>query len=362
MKSKNVSYIPIWSIVVPIISGIIYAGAGHDFGGFYLFVLTLSLIFSVLIAVHHAEVVAVRIGEPLGTLVLAVAVTTIEVALIISLMLVGGDDTAYLARDTVFAAEMIIINGIVGACLLLGGMKFSEQVFGLEGVSAALTVLIAILVLTLILPNYTTSTIGPSYSGSQLIFVGIISLILYGTFLIMQTVKHRDYFLQVDNDVKEDNYVVLPTNKDTFVSAIGLIFSLILVVLLAKKLAPSMEEGIASVGAPKSLAGIIIAMVVLLPEAISALKAASKNRLQSSLNLALGSALASIGLTIPAVAFVALYFDLPLTLGIDTKSTVLFFLSLFIVSLSLRTGRTTMIQGVVLLVIFVVYLFITIVP
>jgi Ca2+:H+ antiporter len=362
MKNKNPSHLPIWSIAVPIFACIIYAGKGVEFGSFYLFLLTVGLISSVLVAVHHAEVVALRVGEPIGTLVLAVAVTTIEVALIISLMLAGGQDIAVLARDTVFAAEMIIINGIVGACLLIGGMKFKEQVFGLDGVSASLTVLTAISVLTLILPNYTTSSIGGTYNSNQLIFVGVISLILYGAFLVMQTVKHRDYFLPVDADKEAETHEIPPTNKDTFISAMGLIFSLVLVVLLAKALAPSIESGIESAGAPKSLVGIIIAMVVLLPEALSAIQAARKNRLQSSLNLALGSALASIGLTIPAVAIVALYFGLPLTLGIDVKSTVLFFLSLFIVSLSLRTGRTTMLQGVVLLVIFAVYLFTTIVP
>jgi Ca2+:H+ antiporter len=362
MKNKEVSHLPIWSIAVPICAGIIYAGIGFGFGGFYLLLLTVGLIACVLTAVHHAEVVALRVGEPLGTLVLAVAVTTIEVALIISLMLAGGQEIDVLARDTIFAAEMIIINGIVGGCLLIGGMKFKEQIFGLDGVSASLTVLTAISVLTLILPNYTTSTIGPSFNDKQLLFVAIISLVLYSAFLLMQTVKHRDYFLPVGADKEEETHEVPPTNKVTFISTVVLIISLVLVVLLAKALATSIESGIESAGAPKSLVGIIIAMVVLLPEAVSAIQAARKNRLQSSLNLALGSALASIGLTIPAVAFVALYFGLPLTLGIDVKSMVLFILSLFIVSLSLRTGRTTSVQGVVLLVIFAVYLFTTIVP
>jgi len=362
MNNTNTNYIPIWTVVVLVMAILVYAFKGQEFGFFYFFLLTASLITSVMIAVHNAEVVAVKIGEPLGTLVLAIAVTTIEVALIISLMIVGGDDTAVLARDTVFAAEMIIINGIVGGCLLIGGMKYKEQRFGLDGVSAALTVLTAISVLALILPNFTTSTIGPSYNSNQLIFVGIISLILYGGFLVMQTIKHRDYFLQVDENTQHKIKRIPPNNMESLVSVLLLIISLVMVVMLAKVLAPGIESGIDAAGAPKSLVGIIIAMVVLLPEAISALGAARKNKLQSSLNLALGSALASIGLTIPAVAFVSLYYELPLTLGIDIKSTVLFILSLFILSLSLRTGRTTMLQGVVLLVIFAVYLFITIVP
>ncbi|TRX42779.1 calcium:proton antiporter [Flavobacterium restrictum] len=362
MKNPTHSHLPLWCIVAPILTCFLYVGVQFDWGSFYLILLTVGLIASILAAVHHAEVVALRVGEPLGTLVLAIAITTIEVALIVSLMLSGGKDTAVLARDTIFATEMIIINGIVGGCLLIGGIKFKEQSYKIDGVSAALTVLSAISVLTLILPNYTTSVMGPEYSDSQLIFVAIISLVLYGAFLLMQTVKHRDYFLPENAQEQEEAHEHSPTNKTSGISAILLVISLIVVVLVAKALSPSIENGIDSVGAPKSVVGIIIAMVVLLPEALSALKAARKNRLQASLNLALGSALASIGLTIPAVAIVSIFFGLPLTLGIDLKSTVLFVLSLFIISLSLRTGKTTVVQGIVLLVIFSVYLFTTIVP
>jgi Ca2+:H+ antiporter len=294
----------------------------------------------------------------LGTLVLAIAITTIEVALIVSLMLAGGKDVAILARDTIFASEMIIINGIVGGCLLIGGIKHKEQRYRLDGVSAALTVLTAISILTLVLPNYTTSIPGPEYNSNQLIFVALISLVLYGAFLLMQTVKHRDYFLPSVGETIDESHGDTPSNKVSFISTIALLISLVAVVLVAKSLSPSIESGIDSVGAPKATVGIIIAMVVLLPEGISALNAARNNRLQSSLNLALGSALASI----PAVAFVSIFFNLPLTLGIDLKSTVLFVLSLFVVSLSLRTGKTTSLQGIVLLVIFSVYLFTTIVP
>nr|WP_315152708.1 ionic transporter y4hA [uncultured Flavobacterium sp.] len=362
MEKEMKDNLPLWCIISPIFTCIIYFGLQLDFGGWYLIILAASLIVCILAAVHHAEVIALSVGEPLGTLVLAIAITTIEVALIVSLMLAGGKDSAVLARDTIFASEMIIINGIVGGCLLIGGIKFKEQKYRLDGVSAALTILTAISVLTLILPNYTTSIKGPVYNSNQLVFVAIISLILYGAFLLMQTVKHRDYFLPVNKEAKEEIHEVPPSKKVSIISSILLFISLVAVVLSAKALSPSVEAGIDSAGAPKSVVGIIIAMVVLLPEGLSALHAARKNRLQSSLNLALGSALASIGLTIPAVAFVSLYYDLPLTLGIDVKSTVLFILSLFILSLSLRTGKTTSIQGVVLLVIFSVYLFTTIIP
>ena len=354
--------LPLWTMAAPVLAWLLFAGAGFASGTIYSILLAAGLIGSVLAAVHHAEVIAHRAGEPYGALVLAVAVTSIEVALIISLMLTPGHETATLARDTVFAAEMIIITGIVGGCLLLGGIKFKEQTFGLDGVSAALTVLTAISVLALILPNYTSSIPGPFYNHQQLAFVATVCLILYGTFLLIQTIRHRSYFLQTDEEPTKDTHAAPPDGLTTSLSIVFLLISLVAVVVLAEFLAPGIEAGVDKMGAPKSLVGIIIAMVVLLPEGLSALNASNQNQLQSSLNLALGSALASIGLTIPTVAFVALYKGIPLTLGIDTKSTVLFLLSLFIILLSLRTGRTTILQGVVLLIIFAVYIFTTIVP
>ena len=354
--------LPVWTLAAPLVAWLLFAGTGLGSGTFYSFLLTAGLIVSVLAAVHHAEVVAHRVGEPYGALVLAGAVTTIEGALIISLMLTPGHESATLARDTVFAAEMIIITGIVGGVLLLGGIKFKEQTFGLDGVSASLTVLTAICVLALVLPNYTVSIPGPYYNNHQLAFVAIISLVLYGTFLLVQTIRHRAYFLSDDPEHPEGEHSIRPTKKTATISVLFLVISLAIVVILAETLAPALETGIEKAGAPKSLVGIIIAMVVLLPEGISALQAAGNNRLQAALNLALGSALASIGLTIPAVAFVSIFTGLPLSLGIDTKSTVLFILSLFIILLSLRTGKTTLLQGVVLLVIFAVYIFTTIVP
>ena len=351
-----------WTIVAPLLAWLMYAGALYGLNGPFLVLVAAGLIGAVLAAVHHAEVVAHRIGEPYGTLVLALAVTLIEVALIVSLMLSGGPETMTLARDTIFAAVMIILNGIVGICLLVGGMRHREQSYGLEGVSASLTTLSAITVLTLILPNYTVSISGPVYSPSQLAFIAFVSLVLYGMFVLVQTVKHRDYFLPPDADGNEDAHATLPTVKTAVLSGLLLVACLVVVVLLAKKLSPSIEAFVASVGAPQALVGIIIAGVVLLPEGIAALFAARENRLQTSLNLALGSVLASISLTIPAVAVVSMYSGLTLTLGIDVKSTVLLLLSLFITAIALRTGKSTIIQGAVLLVIFAVYLFTTVVP
>ncbi|MEE1945007.1 ionic transporter y4hA [Pedobacter sp. KR3-3] len=354
--------LPFWTIALPILAWIAYISPINGLGIFYVIILTALLIGSVLAAVHHAEVVAHRVGEPYGTLLLALAITTIEVALIVSLMLTGGPETTALARDTVLAAVMIILTGMIGICLLVGGAKYREQEFSLSGVSVALVALIAITVLTLILPNYTTSTPGPVYSQVQLGFVAIISLVIYGAFVLTQTVRHRDFFLPPGADGNEDEHAAPPTKKTAWLSGLLLLVCLGIVVLLAKALAPDIEKAVINAGAPKSLVGVIIAAVVLLPEGLAAFAAARKNRLQTSLNLALGSALASIGLTIPAVAIVAIFTGMTITLGIDMKATVLLLLSLFTIMLSLATGKTNMLQGVVLLVIFATYLFTTIAP
>jgi Ca2+:H+ antiporter len=355
--------LPLWSAAVPAVAWLILAGARLDIGknGLYMVLTGAGLIAAVLAAVFHAEVIAQRVGEPFGTLVLAVAVTTIEVALIVSLMIAGGPDTAGLARDTVYAAVMIIMNGMVGLCLLAGGVRHREQEFGLRGISAALTTLAAIAVLTIVLPNYTATTPGPAYSPGQLLFIAAVSILLYGTFILVQTVRHRDYFLPQAADAENAHAAPVRTSM-AWASAGLLVLCLGAVVLLAKILSPTVEAAVEAAGAPKSLVGIIIAGVVLLPESIAAYQAARANRLQTSLNLALGSALACIGLTIPAVALVSLSTGLPLSLGIDAKSSVLLTLSIIVAGLSLGTGRTTIMQGAVHLAIFATYLFTTIVP
>jgi Ca2+:H+ antiporter len=302
------------------------------------------------------------VGEPFGTLVLALAVTIIEVALIVSMMITGGPEKAALARDTVFAAVMIVCNGIVGLCLLAGGMRHREQAFQLQGANAALVVLIALTTLTLVLPNLTTTSPGPSFSPSQLVFAAIVSVVLYASFLFVQTVRHRDYFLPVDGGGTEESHAPPPPNKIALLSAGLLLVSLVLVVALAKALTPVMEFGIDKVGAPKAVVGIIIAGVVLLPEGLAAFRAARANRLQTSMNLALGSVLASIGLTIPAVAGVSILLHKPLTLGITPIEELLLALTLLVSVLTLGTGRTTVLQGIVHLVILVVFIFLSIVP
>jgi len=330
-------------------------------GGFVTAAAEAALIATVFAAVYHAEVVAHRTGEPFGTLVLAIAVTVIEVALIVSVMVAVPDEKAGLARDTVFAAVMIVCNGIVGLCLLWGGARHREQGFQLHGASAALAVLAALTILTLILPNVATSAPGPQFSTPQLVFAGIVSLVLYGAFVFVQTVRHRDYFLLVDSD-SEDAHAPPPSNTTAAVSASLLLVSLVAVVGLAKALTPTLETGVAWLGAPKSVVGIVIAALVLLPEGLAALRAARANRLQTSLNLALGSALASIGLTIPAVAVVSIVLGKPLDLGLGEKDRVLLGLTLLVNVITLGTGRTTVLQGIVHLVIFAVFLFFAVVP
>ena len=331
-------------------SGIIVAAAGA------------ALLATVFAAVHHAEVVAHRTGEPFGTLVLAVAVTVIEVALIVSVMVTAHAEKTALPRDTVFAAIMIVCNGIVGLCLFWGGARHREQGFQIHGASAALAVLAALSTLTLVLPNAATSLPGPAFSNSQLLFAGIISLVLYGAFVFVQTVRHRDYFLPVGADA-EDAHAPPPSNATTLISLALLLVSLVAVVGLAKALTPTLEVGLAWLAVPKAVVGIVIAGLVLLPEGLAAVRAARANRLQTSLNLALGSALASIGLTIPAVAAVSIMLGKPpLELGLDEKGLVLLALTLFVGVITLGTGRTTVLQGIVHLVIFAAFLFFAVVP
>lgn len=326
--------------------------------------MSMLLIASVFTAVHHAEVIAHKVGEPFGTLILAVCVTVIEVALIVSMMLSGGEGAELIARDAVFAAIMIIMNGVIGLSIFLGGLKHKELSFRLEGANPALAVLIALATFTLVLPIFTTSSEGPTYTSGQLIFIGVISLILYGTFVFIQTVRHRDYFLPVHDDQKKDvnSHAVPPNIAKAWISGSLLAISLVLVIGLAKLLSPTIELALQSAGAPKTVVGIAIAALVLLPESIAAIRAALSNRLQTSLNLALGSALASIGLTIPVVALVSVWFHIPISLGVNPVGLVLLFLTMLVGILTLATGRTTLLQGVVHLVIFFSYLFLTLIP
>jgi len=320
------------------------------------------LIAAVMVAVHHAEVVAHKVGEPFGTLVLAIAVTVIESALILSMMLAGGPDTGALPRDTIFSAVMIICNGVVGICLLLGGLRHHEQSFRLEGANSALATLISLSTLSLVLPSFTVSAPGPTYTVAQLAFAAVASLVLWGTFVFVQTVRHRDYFLPTGSAADEDVHAQPPSARRAWAS-FGLLFvSLIAVVGLAKVLSPAIERAVAAAGAPKATIGIAIALLVLLPETWAAVRAAYANRFQTSINLALGSALASIGLTIPVVALAAVLLEQQLMLGLGAKELVLLILTFLVSAFTLATGRTNMMLGVVHVVIFAAFLFLALVP
>ena len=361
---------PLWTIATPFVSlGILLLYFFIPAFPFIVFLLSIGLIASVVAAVHHAEVIAHKVGEPFGTLVLALSVTIIEVALIVSMMLSGGAESMGLARDTIFAAVMIILNGIIGFSLLVGGRKHLVQGFNLEGVTAALGVMTVIVVFALILPNYVSSSSALGiYSEVQLLFVAFVTLILFASFTFFQTIGHREYFLGVEVEESDSQKTevqlndISPSKKTAFTSLFLLILSLIAVVLSAKGISPSLEAALDYFGAPVATLGILIAAIVLLPEFGAAMRAAKANRLQSSLNLAIGSAIASIGLTIPAVAILAVIMGWSLELGLDGKSTVLLILSLFVVSNSLRTGNTTILPGVVHIIIFAVYLFFSFIP
>ena len=330
----------------------------------FILILSAALIGAVLSSVHHAEVIAHKTGEPYGSLILALAVTIIEVSLIASMMLAGHEGSEFIARDAVFATVMIILNGVIGICIFIGGRKHYEMGFRKEGAVSSLSVLATLVTFTLVMPIVTTSTPGPDFTTSQLAFAGITSFVMYGGFLFFQSVSHRDYYLPQAKNVQHDENVHAekPTNAKALRSLALLVLCLVLVVGLAKALSPAIEAGVRAAGLPKTIVGIAIALLVLLPESFAALRAAKANRLQSSLNLALGSALATIGLTIPAVAAIAIWFHLPLSLGISTLNITLLFLSIFVGGLTLSMGKTTVLQGAVHLGIFFEYLFSSVVP
>jgi Ca2+:H+ antiporter len=352
-----------WHKVIPIAAaGLLFAAWWLNGGTLLTAASAVMLLAVVVSAVHHAEVVAHRVGEPFGTLVLALAITAIEVALIVSLMLAAGEEKAALARDTIYATVMIISSGVIGICVLLGGLRHREQSFRIEGAGPALAALTALATLVLILPVFTVSAPGASYTTTQLIFVASSSLLVWCAFVFFQTVRHRDYFLPATDPSNEAVHAAPPSTPESWLSFVLLVIALAAVVGLAKLISPAITAAVVAAGAPRAIVGIIIAMVVLLPESVSAIRAALSNRLQTSMNLAFGSALASIGLTIPVVVMVAILFDLPLVLGLEPKDMILLVLSLIVCSIGLGNGRTNIMQGAVQVVIFAAFLFLSLVP
>ncbi|RJQ77432.1 ionic transporter y4hA [Pseudonocardiaceae bacterium YIM PH 21723] len=361
MTSSAEAPLPRWSLIVPPLAFVALVFAyGRDLNAVLLVLVCVGLGAAVTAAVHHAEVVAHRVGEPFGTLILAVAVTVIEVALIVTLMSSGGEKTASLARDTVFAAIMITCNGIVGLALLVGSLRHRVQEFRSHASGGALAVTLALVTLSLVLPTFTTSSSGPTFTGSQLAFAGIASLVMYGVFVFVQTKRHRDYFLPAGSD--EDDHADAPSTRTALISLGLLVVCLVSVVGLAKTVSPALERGVAAIGAPQTLVGLIIALVVLLPETVAAVRAALRDRLQTSLNLALGSALASIGLTIPAIAVASIWLTGPLVLGLGPTEMVLLTLTGAVSMLTITSGRATVLQGAVHLMLFSAFLFLAVSP
>jgi len=359
VAGPSINRIPLYAIVLPALGLLTWFLVGKTESALLAIVLAVVLLGNVISAVHHAEVIALRIGEPFGTLVLALAVTVIEVGMIVVLM-VGGEPNPALMRDSIHAVVMLVLHGLAGLCIVVCALYHREPEFHVAGANAFLAVLIPMAVLVLVMPNYVASAPGPFYSNLQLIFVSVVCLLLYGAFLFVQTGWHRAYFQPVGDD---DTVPLERPAPRIVVASFGLLLvALVSVVLLAKSLTPALGAALAVVQAPVAVIGIVIAAIVLLPESVAAVRAAARNRLQSSLNLALGSGVASIGLTVPAVAVVSRVIDQPLELGISSSNSVLLALGVLIAVITYGTGRTNVLAGVVHLVLLAAYLFLTFVP
>jgi Ca2+:H+ antiporter len=351
--------LPAWAVGVPFLAlGIDLALHGRA-GLLAAGVLVVALVGVVMAAVHHAEVVALRVGEPFGAMLLALAVTVIELGLIVSIML-GDQPEPTLMRDTIHAVVVLVLHGIAGLCIVLGALRHREQEFSTQGAQAYLIVLLPMVAITLVLPNFTTSAPGPYYTGAQLAFVSVACLLLWLAFTFVQTVRHREHF------VPSKSVTVAPTARPTArltAASVGLLLvALVAVVLLAKGVSPFIQAAVAGVGAPPALVGVIVAAIVLLPESMTAVRAARDDQLQTSINLALGSGVASIGLTVPTVSLVAWWTDSPMALGVTPGGAVLLTLSFMMALITYGTGRASLLSGVVHLILLATWLFLIVVP
>ncbi|MFC8615620.1 calcium:proton antiporter [Micromonospora purpureochromogenes] len=355
-----------WTVFIPILAVVLLVLTwGRDLPGVAVALVAAFLAGAVLAAVHHAEVVAHKVGEPYGSMVLAVAVTVIEVALIVTLMISGGEKTQSLARDTVFAAVMITCNGILGLSLLIATLRRRVAVFNSEGTGGALATVATLATLSLVVPSFTTSRPGPEFSPAQLTFAAVASLALYGLFVMVQTGRHRDYFLPVTSEgrlLDGDAHADPPSTRTALASLGLLLVSLVAVVGLAKTVSPAIEAGVAAANLPPAFVGVVIALLVLLPETLAAARAARRDRVQISLNLALGSAMASIGLTIPAIALASIWLEGPLLLGLGGTQLALLALTAVTGVLTVVPGRATVLQGGVHLVLLAAFVFLAASP
>ena len=314
-----------------------------------------AVVLSAFAVVRHADVLAAKLGEPCGTLVLTLSVISIEVMMIGAAMTTADNTGSPVARDAMFAVVMIVLNGLVGATLLIGGLRYREQSYNLQGANAYLTMIVSLSVLGLVLPNFTIATHGPTFSPAQGIFLSVMSLGVYGVFLAVQTSLHRHYFLSPDSKLDEHGEHE-KSSRSVWYHALFLIAYLLPLVVLSKKLALPIQHGIEVMHAPKALVGFIVAMLVLSPESLSALRAALSNQLQRSVNLLLGSVLATIGLTIPAVLMIGLLTGHPVILGLDPPQMILLVLTLVVSIVTFTSGTTNVLLGAVHLLLFLAYL------
>jgi len=359
MASAPVDRIPWHVTILPVLGIVAWLAVGKVGLGFLALVLAAALLGNVIAAVHHAEVVARRVGEPYGTLVLALAVTIIEVGLITSIML-SGEPNRTLLRDSVHAVVMLVLHGLAGLCIVVSAFGEREAEFQVEGAKAFLAVLIPMATLVMVVPNHLVSAPGPYYSPLQLAFVSAVCLGLYIAFLFIQTGWHRSYFLSVGDE--DTVHQARPSARIALASLGLLMVALLSVVLLAKSLAPALEAGVRAAGAPLAIVGVIIAAIVLLPETVAAIRAAARRQLQASINLALGSAVASIGLAVPVIALVSFWIGQPLELGISAGASVLMALGFVVAIITYGTGRTNLLSGIVHLVLLATYVFTVFAP
>jgi Ca2+:H+ antiporter len=349
--------LPAWTVLAPLVAlpfAFALSGSASVLAGL---VLVAVLLVAILTAVHHAEVVAARLGEPFGAVVLALAVTVIELGLIVSILL-GDQPEPTLVRDTIHAVVALVLHGLSGLCIVVACLKHGEPAFRLQGAHSYLMVLLPMVAVTLVLPNYVHTAPGPYYTNAQLAFVSAVCLLLWLAFTFVQTVRHREHF--TPSAPVSDEHGARPSASLALASLGLLVVALLAVVLLAKGVSPFLQSGVEALGAPSALVGVIVAAIVLLPEALTAVRAALHDRLQTSINLSLGSAVSSIGLTIPTVALIAWATETPLALGVSSGGAALLTLSFLMALLTYGTGTASLLAGVVHLILLATWLFLVV--
>lgn len=351
-----------WPLAVSIVTTAVFLAFGESWlgrladGNWFALVfawLFAAILVSAFAVVRHAEALAARTGEPYGTLVLTLCMSGMEMMMISAVML-AGDGAASLARDTMLAILMIVLNGLVGVCLLVGALRYREQTYNLYGANSFLAVILPLAVLGLVLPTFTDSTPGPTVSPMQAIFLIVMPVSLYGVFLAIQTRIHKEYF--VAPPASGEVVTTEKPTESTLMHAALLIAYAVPIVLLAKQIAVPINHGILVLGAPEALGGLLVAVLILAPESMAAVRAAAANQLQRSINVSLGTALSTICLTIPAVLIIGFIIDRNIVLGLDPANVVILVLTLVVAMLTFALERTNVLLGAVHILLFFAYL------